>query len=89
MMDLDKIKANIVTSVYHVTSDKKIALHNHLHHDELFYCLKGEGFGILENEETEISEGDVFVVPNGVMHALRTNGNFWVSSFLIPTLTEK
>ncbi len=89
MLDIDKIKASIVTSVYHVTPDKKIALHNHLHHDELFYCLKGEGIGILENEETEISEGEVFVVPAGTMHTLRTNGHFWVSSFLIPAITDK
>ncbi len=88
-MDIDKIKANIVTSVYHITHDKKISLHNHIHHNELFYCLKGEGFGILEDEETEISEGDVFVVPNGVMHALRTKGQLWVSSFLIPASNNK
>ena len=88
-MDLDKIKANIVTSVYHITPDKKIALHNHMHHNELFYCLKGEGIGLLENEETEISEGDIFVVPNGVMHSLRTSGFLLVSSFLIPARIDK
>jgi quercetin dioxygenase-like cupin family protein len=88
-MDIDKIKAVIVTNVYHITADKKIALHNHVHHDELFYCLKGEGIGILENEETELTAGDVFVIPGGAMHALRTNGHFVVSSFLVPVITEK
>jgi mannose-6-phosphate isomerase-like protein (cupin superfamily) len=87
-MDIDKIKAGIVTNVYHITADKKIALHNHVRHDELFYCLKGDGFGVLNNEETEITEGDVIVVPSGVMHSLRTNGHLIVSSFLVPALTE-
>jgi quercetin dioxygenase-like cupin family protein len=88
-MDTEAIKAKIVTNVYHIKSDKKVALHKHINHNELFYCMKGEGFGILENEELELTEGKVFIVPAGVMHALRTDTHLWVSSFLIPVLSEE
>lgn len=88
-MDLEAFKTNIVTNVYHIKSDKKVALHKHNNHNELFYCLKGEGFGVLENEEINLTEGKVFSVPSGVMHALRTNNNLWVSSFLIPVIVEE
>jgi mannose-6-phosphate isomerase-like protein (cupin superfamily) len=85
-MDLETIKSNIVTNVYHIRSDKKNALHKHQNHNEIFYCIKGEGFGVLEHEEIELAPGGVFVVPAGTMHTLRTEGNLWVSSFLIPVL---
>jgi quercetin dioxygenase-like cupin family protein len=85
-MDLEVIKSETVTSVYHIQSDKKVALHSHKNHNELFYCIKGEGFGILENEEITLTKGKVFVVPAGTLHALRTDSNLWVSSFLIPDL---
>lgn len=88
-MDSEAIKADIVTNVYHITSDKKVALHKHLKHDELFYCIKGEGFGVLEEVEKELSVGKVFIVPSGIMHALRTDSDLWVSSFLIPRLPEE
>jgi quercetin dioxygenase-like cupin family protein len=88
-MDLVAIKTNIVTNVYHIKSDKKVALHKHVNHNELFYCIKGEGFGVLENEEIELTEGKVFVVPFGTLHSLRTDSNLWVSSFLIPVLVEE
>jgi quercetin dioxygenase-like cupin family protein len=88
-MNLEAIKTNIVTNVYHIKSDKKVALHKHNNHNELFYCLKGEGFGVLENEEINLTEGKVFLVPSGVMHALRTNKDLWVSSFLIPVIVEE
>jgi quercetin dioxygenase-like cupin family protein len=85
-MDLQSIKSNIVTNVYHISSDKVVALHSHARHDELFYCLQGEGFGVLENSEIKLAHGKVFTVPAGTMHALRTDSNLLVSSFLIPVL---
>ena len=87
-MDLEAIKLKIVTNVYHIKSDKKVALHKHGNHDELFYCIKGEGFGVLETEEVNLTVGKIFIVPAGTMHALRTDNDLWVSSFLIPVLPE-
>jgi mannose-6-phosphate isomerase-like protein (cupin superfamily) len=87
-MDLEAIKSAIVTNVYHIKADKKVALHQHKMCNELFYCIQGEGFGVLENEEIKLTKGKVFVVPVGVMHALRTDSNLWVTSFLIPIPPE-
>jgi quercetin dioxygenase-like cupin family protein len=85
-MDLEEIKSAIKTNVYYITSDKKVALHKHQKHDELFYCIKGSGYGVLENNEIELKVGEVFNVPAGTLHALRTDENFWVGSFLIPII---
>ena len=89
VMDLEEIKSKITTNVYHITADKKVGLHKHHNFDELFYCIKGEGFGVLENQEVELSVGKVFVVPAETMHALRTDTNLWVGSFLIPVIADK
>ena len=88
-MDTEEFKSNIVTNLYHITSDKKVNLHKHQHHDEVFYCIKGEGFGGLENEEIELNVGKVFIVLADTLHALRTNSNLWVSSFLIPVVVDE
>jgi quercetin dioxygenase-like cupin family protein len=85
-MDLEEIKSSIVNNVYHIPADKKVALHNHLKHDEVFYCIKGEGFGVLEDSEIELSVGKVFIVPAGVLHALRSDSDLYVTSFLIPAV---
>lgn len=85
-MDTEEIKSNIKTNVYHITADRKVPLHQHAQHDELFYCMKGSGFGVLADSEVELNAGAVFNVPSGALHALRTDNDLWVSSFLIPVL---
>jgi len=60
-MDLNSIKESIVTKVYHLTSDTKVPLHKHAEQDEIFYCLKGSGFGVLEGGEVELSVGKAFI----------------------------
>ncbi|ELC8442650.1 cupin domain-containing protein [Clostridium perfringens] len=87
-MNLEKIKESIVTNVYHIPEDKKVPLHKHAKHDEIFYCIKGEGFGVLEDREVELTVGKAFIVPAGEMHALRSDSNLYVSSFLIPVVEE-
>ena len=52
-----------------------------------FIVLKERGSS-LEKEEIKLTEGKVFIVPSGTMHALRTDSNLWVCSFLIPVLCE-
>ena len=56
--------------------------------DEIFYCIEGSGFGVLEDSEVSLSVGEAFIVPAGVLHSLRTDGDLFVSSFLIPNLKE-
>jgi quercetin dioxygenase-like cupin family protein len=88
-MDLELIKSTIVTNVYHINPDSRVALHKHNSHNELFFCIKGKGFGVLENENIELSEGRVFVVTAGTMHSLGTDSNLWVSSFLISVILDE
>lgn len=83
-MDLENIKNSIATNVYHIPAEKKVALHKHQNHDEVFYCIKGEGFGVLEDKDIELEVGKAFIVPAGVMHALRSDSEMYVTSFLIP-----
>ncbi|MFR3497983.1 MAG: cupin domain-containing protein [Paraclostridium bifermentans] len=87
-MNLEEIKKSIVTKVYHIPADKKVPLHKHPKHDEIFYCIKGEGFGVLEDREVELTIGKAFIVPAGESHALRSDSNLYVSSFLIPVVEE-
>lgn len=88
-VELEKIKDAIVTKVYHIPSDKKVPLHRHADHDEIFYCIKGEGFGVLEDGEMGLTVGKVFIVPAGVMHSVRSDDEVYVASFLIPVVKEK
>lgn len=85
-MDIDQMKKSIVTNVYHIPGGKKVALHKHDKHDEIFYCIKGQGFGVLENSEVELTVGKEFIVKAGIMHALRTEEDLYVTSFLIPLI---
>ena len=85
-MDLNAIKEAIVTNVYHLTSDKKVPLHKHDDKDEIFYCIKGSGFGVLEDEEVVLTVGEVFLAPAGAMHSLRSDTEIYVCAVLVPTL---
>jgi len=88
-MDLNSIKDSIETKVYHITPDMKVPLHKHKEQDEIFYCMKGSGFGVLEDEDIELTVGKAFIVPAGVMHSLRCDGDLYVSSFLVPVVDER
>ncbi|MFC1704291.1 cupin domain-containing protein [Candidatus Omnitrophota bacterium] len=88
-MELNAIKESIVTKVYHVHSDTKVPLHKHDEQDEIFYCINGSGFGVLEDKEVELSAGKAFIVPAKTMHSLRSDGNLYVSSFLVPVVEER
>jgi len=85
-MDLNAIKETVVTNVYHITSETKVPLHKHDKQDEIFYCIKGSGFGVLEDGEVELNVGKSFIVHAGIMHSLRSEGALYVSSFLIPVV---
>ena len=87
-MDLQEIKKKLVSNVYHIKAKQVVALHKHPKNDEIFYCIKGEGFGVLENEEVELAVGKAFIVPAGVMHSIRTDSNLYVSSFIIPVIND-
>ena len=85
-MDLQLFKDNIVVKVYHIDSNKKVPLHKHPKHDEVFYCIQGKGFGVLEGSKVELSVGKAFIVPAGAMHSMQSDSDIYVSSFLIPVV---
>ena len=85
-MDKEFIKSKIKTNVYQIKADSNVALHKHQKFDEIFYCIKGNGFGVLENEEKELNVGDAFIVKENTLHALRADSEMWVASILIPVL---
>lgn len=87
-MDTQSLKEAIVKNVYHIDAQKHVALHRHAKHDELFYCMAGKGYGVLEDKEVALHVGEVFTVPAGVMHALRAQDELIVASFLIPRIEE-
>ena len=87
-MNLKEVKTAIVTNVYHVTSETKVPLHKHDVKDEIFYCIKGSGFGVLEDKEVKLTVGKEFIVKSGIMHSLRSEGDLFVASFLIPVIEE-
>ena len=70
--------------MYHITSELVVPLHNHMTYDEVFYCIKGAGFGVLEDQTVALSIGQSFIVTAGKMHALRSDSDLYVISFLIP-----
>ncbi|MGE5605484.1 MAG: cupin domain-containing protein [Bacteroidota bacterium] len=83
-MDIEAVKSGIKTNVYHIPAGKNVPLHKHPDSDEVFYCIGGAGYGVLENEDLLLEPGQTFIVPAGTMHALKTNGDLYVCSFLIP-----
>ncbi|MGE5406137.1 MAG: cupin domain-containing protein [Methanosarcina sp.] len=85
-MDTELIKSAIKTNVYNISKDKVIALHKHQKFDEVFYCINGHGFGILETGEQELNPGDTFIVREDTMHSLRSDSEMVVASFLIPVI---
>ena len=88
-MNLDSIKEAIVKNVYHIPSDKKVPLHKHEDKDEIFYCIKGAGFGVLENSEVELTVGTSFTVPAGTMHSVRSDEEVYVAAFLVPVVDDR
>lgn len=83
-MNLDKLKELIEVRVYHIPSMFEVPLHEHPAQDEVFYCIKGSGFGILEDEEIKLEVGDSFVAPAGKMHSVRCDDEIALTAFLVP-----
>jgi len=85
-MDLNLIEESIEKHVYHITSKAEVSLHIHEGLDEIFYCIKGSGFAVLEDIEVELNVGVLFIAPAGTRHSLRSNGDLYVTAFLIPVM---
>ncbi len=87
-MNIETVKEAIIKNVYHIDASKKVPLHKHPHHDELFYCIAGNGYGVLEESEVELTAGKAFIVPATTLHSLKTDSDLYVAAFLIPIAGE-
>lgn len=86
-MDLQILKTLVKTNIYHINSSKEVPFHRHSETDEVFYCIKGEGYGLLEDgSEQELTVGKAFIAPAGVKHSLRSDSDLYVCATLIPKI---
>ena len=85
-MELKNISESIEVKVYHITPEMKVPLHDHKDKDEIFYCIKGSGFGVLSDSQVELTVGKAFIVRAGKKHSLRTDDNLHVTSFIVPVV---
>jgi quercetin dioxygenase-like cupin family protein len=66
----------------------ELAWHNHANEDELFQVIKGEFVMQIEGaQDVLLGQGDIFVVPKGVMHNPVAKDECWV--MLIETVTTR
>ena len=50
--------------------------HSHKHEDELFMVFRGTLFMDFKDQETvEVKEGEIIIIPKGIEHRPRTNGD--------------
>ena len=63
--------------------------HSHKNEDELFMVIKGALFIDFRNQETaEIKEGEIIIIPKGVEHRPRTNGDIVFNLLFEPKTTK-
>lgn len=61
--------------------------HQHDDEDELFYIVKGRLVIEYEDSQVELNEGDIHVVPKGIMHNPVAEEECWIA--LIESVTTK
>ena len=63
--------------------------HKHEKEDELFMVFKGTLYMDFRNQETvEVKEGEILIVPKGIEHRPRTNGEIVLNLLFEPMSTE-
>ncbi len=63
--------------------------HSHKNEDELFMVIKGTLYIDFRNQETaEINEGEIIIIPKGVEHRPRTNGDIVFNLLFEPKTTK-
>ena len=63
--------------------------HSHKHEDELFMVFKGTLFMDFKDQETvEIKEGEIIIIPKGIEHRPRTNGDLVFNLLFEPKETK-
>lgn len=83
-VDFRSMKDGCEIKTYMVPTTFKVPLHEHATQDEVFYCIQGNGIGIVDDKRIEFSPGDVFVAPAGSIHAVESDETLFLLAFLIP-----
>lgn len=55
--------------------------HNHENEDELFYVMKGSMVMEYEDHKQVVNQGEMIIVPKGVMHRPVTQEEVWIMLF--------
>lgn len=83
-VDFAAMTEGLETKTYMIPPEFEVPLHEHPTHDEIFYCIKGNGIGIVDDSRLEFNPGDVFIAPAGSMHSIESDETQFVMAFLIP-----
>lgn len=83
-MDVQAMKDAISTEVYHIPTGESIAMHTHISHDEMFYCIKGIGVGHVGNQDISLYTGDTFMAQAGKLHGLTSKNDLYIAVVQIP-----
>jgi len=63
--------------------------HSHKHEDELFMVFRGTLFMDIKDQETvEVKEGEIIIIPKGIEHRPRTNGDVVFNLLFEPKATK-
>ena len=63
--------------------------HSHKHEDELFMVFRGTLFMDFKDQETvEVKEGEIIIIPKGIEHRPRTNGDVVFNLLFEPKATK-
>jgi|LGVE01.1.fsa_nt_gb bacterioferritin-associated ferredoxin/mannose-6-phosphate isomerase-like protein (cupin superfamily) len=83
-VDFNALTEGLETKTYLIPPTVKVPLHEHATQDEIFYCVKGNGIGIVDDKEFKFSPSDSFIAPAGSVHSIKSDETLFVMAFLIP-----
>jgi len=83
-VDFASILDGMEIKTYYIPGDNQVPLHEHFAQDEIFYCVSGQGKGIVGDRTFDFSPGDSFTAPAGSMHTIESNETQCVLAILLP-----
>jgi len=83
-VDFEKIRENLEIKTYLIPEHVDVPYHEHPSSDEIFYCIKGSGIGIVDDNKFDFNPGDTFIAPAGSIHSIESYETQLVLAFLIP-----
>lgn len=84
MIDLQAFSQSVDTTVHHLPSGQSVAMHQHISHDQMFYCVSGMGTGLVGDKKISLYTGDTFMAQAGQLHGLISKQDLCVVVVQIP-----